>query len=144
VDLPAQVIAEAPEARSVRSKQRQPATPLAESKPHQDTILVIDDDASVRDLTSRFLSKLDFRLSRREWAKRDTARATSSAISHHTGCDYAGVRRMDGYKETEERSFIGGDPGDHGHHRRQRSHGHLTGSFQLSYQAGSTETVLRC
>jgi len=61
VDLPAQVLAEAPDAaRSAANSEA--AAPLAESKPHQDTILVIDDDASVRDLTSRFLSKLGFQV----------------------------------------------------------------------------------
>src|SRR5260370_28048603 len=34
--------------------------PVAASKSHKATILVIDDDASVRDLMSRFLSKLGF------------------------------------------------------------------------------------
>jgi signal transduction histidine kinase/CheY-like chemotaxis protein len=59
VDLPAQVIAEAPEsAKSAANDEA--AVPSAESKPHKDTILVIDDDASVRDLTSRFLTKLGF------------------------------------------------------------------------------------
>jgi len=55
---PPQVIAEAPEAL-VRSKSEQQLR--CESKP-TDTILVIDDDASVRDLTSRFLSKLGFQV----------------------------------------------------------------------------------
>ncbi len=59
VHLPAQVVAEAPE--SARSAGTSDAmAPLAESKTHKDTILVIDDDASVRDLMSRFLSKLGF------------------------------------------------------------------------------------
>ncbi len=59
VRLPAQVVAEASE--SARSAGTSDATaPLAESKTHKDTILIIDDDASVRDLMSRFLSKLGF------------------------------------------------------------------------------------
>ena len=59
VRLPAQVVAEASE--SARSAGPSDATvPLAESKTHKDTILIIDDDASVRDLMSRFLSKLGF------------------------------------------------------------------------------------
>jgi signal transduction histidine kinase/CheY-like chemotaxis protein len=59
VHLPAQVVAEA--AESVRSAGTSDATaPLVESKTHKDTILIIDDDASVRDLMSRFLSKLGF------------------------------------------------------------------------------------
>jgi signal transduction histidine kinase/DNA-binding NarL/FixJ family response regulator len=57
VHLPAQVVAEIPEsARSTASSS--PSSD--ESKSHKDTILVIDDDASVRDLMSRFLSKLGF------------------------------------------------------------------------------------
>jgi CheY-like chemotaxis protein len=61
VDLPAQVIAETPEAaRSAANSDA--AALLAESKPQMDTILVIDDDASVRDLTSRFLTKLGFQV----------------------------------------------------------------------------------
>jgi signal transduction histidine kinase/CheY-like chemotaxis protein len=59
VHLPAQVVAEAPEsARSTASSDVAPS--LDESKARKDTILVIDDDASVRDLMSRFLSKLGF------------------------------------------------------------------------------------
>ena len=59
VHLPAQVVAEAPE--SVRSAGTSDATAtLAESKARKDTVLIIDDDASVRDLMSRFLIKLGF------------------------------------------------------------------------------------
>jgi signal transduction histidine kinase/CheY-like chemotaxis protein len=59
VHLPAQVIAETPEsARSTGNSNEM--VPLAEFKIHKDTILVIDDDASVRDLMSRFLGKLGF------------------------------------------------------------------------------------
>ncbi len=59
VHLPAQVVADT--AESARSAGPSDATPpLAEPKTHKDTILVIDDDASVRDLMSRFLSKLGF------------------------------------------------------------------------------------
>ncbi|MCU1239866.1 MAG: response regulator [Candidatus Acidoferrum typicum] len=58
VHLPAQV-AEASE--SARSTPSSDVTPTSdESKSRRDTILVIDDDASVRDLMSRFLSKLGF------------------------------------------------------------------------------------
>jgi signal transduction histidine kinase/CheY-like chemotaxis protein len=59
VHLPAQVVAEAPE--SARSTPNGDAAPSPdESKTHKDTILVIDDDASVRDLMSRFLGKMGF------------------------------------------------------------------------------------
>jgi signal transduction histidine kinase/DNA-binding NarL/FixJ family response regulator len=59
VHLPAQVVIETQEsARSTASSDAAPS--LGESKTHKDTILVIDDDGSVRDLTSRFLSKLGF------------------------------------------------------------------------------------
>jgi signal transduction histidine kinase/CheY-like chemotaxis protein len=58
VHLPAQVTAEASE--SARSAASDAAVPLVESVTNKDTVLVIDDDASVRDLTSRFLSKLGF------------------------------------------------------------------------------------
>jgi CheY-like chemotaxis protein len=59
VHLPAQVVAETPE--SARSTARSDIAPSSdESKTHKDTILVIDDDASVRELMSRFLSKLGF------------------------------------------------------------------------------------
>ena len=59
VHLPAQVVAEAPES-AWSAGTSDAMAPLAESKTHKDTILVIDDDASVRDLMSRFLSKLGF------------------------------------------------------------------------------------
>ena len=59
VHLPAQVVAETPE--SVRSTASSDVAPSSdEPKTHKDTILVIDDDASVRELMSRFLSKLGF------------------------------------------------------------------------------------
>src|SRR6266704_3610522 len=59
VFLPTQVVMEGPEsARSMASGDA--ASSLAESKAHKDTILVIDDDASVRDLISRFLGKVGF------------------------------------------------------------------------------------
>ena len=59
VHLPTQVVMEGPEsARSMASGDA--ASSLAESKTHKDTILVIDDDASVRDLMSRFLGKVGF------------------------------------------------------------------------------------
>src|SRR5207253_6946097 len=57
VYLPMQVVMEGPEsARSMAGGDV--ASSLAESKTHKDRILVIDDDASVRDLMSRFLGKL--------------------------------------------------------------------------------------
>jgi DNA-binding response OmpR family regulator len=57
--LPAQVVAETPEsARPTQSSEV--ASSSDESKARKDTILVIDDDASVRDLMSRFLSKMGF------------------------------------------------------------------------------------
>src|SRR5205823_13490506 len=59
VRLPAQVVAEAPETgRSTPSSDVAPSP--EEPKTHKDTILVIDDDASVRDLMSRFLGKMGF------------------------------------------------------------------------------------
>jgi signal transduction histidine kinase/CheY-like chemotaxis protein len=59
VHLPAQVVAETPEpGRSTGSSEVAPLSD--ESKTRKDTILVIDDDASVRDLMSRFLSKMGF------------------------------------------------------------------------------------
>lgn len=59
VHLPANVVAEAPEpARS--SGNFDTATSFPEPKKDRDTVLVIDDDASVRDLMSRFLGKLGF------------------------------------------------------------------------------------
>src|SRR5437868_8426408 len=59
VQLPAQVAMETPEAaRPGGSKDT--GTSLADSKIKRDTVLVIDDDASVRDLMSRFLTKLGF------------------------------------------------------------------------------------
>jgi signal transduction histidine kinase/CheY-like chemotaxis protein len=61
VQLPAHVVADVPD--SVRSGgASDTATSFPEPKKHQDTILVIDDDAAVRDLMSRFLSKLNFRV----------------------------------------------------------------------------------
>ncbi len=58
VELPAQVAAETPE--SARPASIIDGASSMESKTQQDTILVIDDDASVRDLMSRFLNKLGF------------------------------------------------------------------------------------
>jgi signal transduction histidine kinase/CheY-like chemotaxis protein len=59
VHLPAQLVAETSEsARPAPSSDVAPTSD--ESKSRKDTILVIDDDASVRDLMSRFLSKLGF------------------------------------------------------------------------------------
>jgi signal transduction histidine kinase/CheY-like chemotaxis protein len=59
VHLPARVVAETTEVgRSTPNEEAAPSPD--ESKPYKDTILVIDDDASVRDLMSRFLGKLGF------------------------------------------------------------------------------------
>jgi signal transduction histidine kinase/CheY-like chemotaxis protein len=60
VQLPAQVIAETPE--SARSTASSEVAPSSDESSRKDTILVIDDDASVRDLMSRFLSKLGFQV----------------------------------------------------------------------------------
>src|SRR2546427_4944488 len=59
VRLPAQVVFEATENVQSESAGKIPAGP-SETKTGRETILVIDDDPSVRDLMSRFLSKLDF------------------------------------------------------------------------------------
>ena len=57
--LPAHVVVET--AESAPSEGASDASvPLPKSKANLDTILVIDDDPSVRDLMSRFLTKLDF------------------------------------------------------------------------------------
>ena len=59
VHLPAQVAAETTE--SPRSMPESEIAPVSdESQTRKDTILVIDDDASVRDLMSRFLGKMGF------------------------------------------------------------------------------------
>jgi signal transduction histidine kinase/CheY-like chemotaxis protein len=61
VRLPAQVAIETTESEpSVGTSDASRA--LSETKTDQDTILVIDDDPSVRDLMSRFLTKLDYRV----------------------------------------------------------------------------------
>ena len=59
VRLPAQVVVEAAETAQLESASKIPAA-SPETKTGMETILVIDDDPSVRDLMSRFLSKLDF------------------------------------------------------------------------------------
>lgn len=61
VHLPAQVVMEAPEASRLLEASDS-ATPAPAKKAARDTILVIDDDAAVRDLMSRFLGKLGFRV----------------------------------------------------------------------------------
>ena len=59
VQLPARVVAETSE--TARSTASSDVASLSDpSKARKDTILVIDDDASVRDLMSRFLGKLGF------------------------------------------------------------------------------------
>ena len=61
VQLPTQVALDSTKlARSVATNEGEAS--LSASKIHQDTILVIDDDASVRDLMSRFLTKSGFRV----------------------------------------------------------------------------------
>jgi CheY-like chemotaxis protein/two-component sensor histidine kinase len=59
VQLPAQVVIETTESASSNGTSDASAT-FSETKTDQETILVIDDDPSVRDLMSRFLTKLDF------------------------------------------------------------------------------------
>jgi signal transduction histidine kinase/CheY-like chemotaxis protein len=59
VRLPAQVVAETTESAQPESSGRVPVA-SSETKTGLETILVIDDDPSVRDLMSRFLTKLDF------------------------------------------------------------------------------------
>src|SRR5258706_13837200 len=61
VQLPANVVVEATEPAPTKEASKSLGT-LPETKPNQDTILVIDDDPAVRDLMSRFLTKLDFRV----------------------------------------------------------------------------------
>jgi signal transduction histidine kinase/ActR/RegA family two-component response regulator len=58
VHLPAQVVAEMPESVRLAGSDVAPSSPG--SNISKDTVLVIDDDAAVRDLMSRFLSKLGF------------------------------------------------------------------------------------
>lgn len=59
VQLPAQVAVETAESAPLEGASSDPVK-HPETKPHLDTILVIDDDPSVRELMSRFLTKLDF------------------------------------------------------------------------------------
>jgi len=59
VDLPAQVRIETPDSAPAEGTSEVPS-PAGAVKTDRDTILVIDDDAAVRDLMSRFLTKLDF------------------------------------------------------------------------------------
>ncbi|HXJ15227.1 MAG TPA: ATP-binding protein [Candidatus Limnocylindrales bacterium] len=59
VQLPANVVVEATELAPTKEASKSSGT-LPETKSDQDTILVIDDDPAVRDLMSRFLTKLDF------------------------------------------------------------------------------------
>jgi signal transduction histidine kinase/CheY-like chemotaxis protein len=59
VQLPAQVAIEATESAQSESAGKVPVA-SSEAKTGRETILVIDDDPSVRDLMSRFLTKLDF------------------------------------------------------------------------------------
>jgi CheY-like chemotaxis protein len=61
VQLPAHVVVETAESAPSEGMTNVSAT-LQETKTNLDTILVIDDDPSVRDLMSRFLTKLDFRV----------------------------------------------------------------------------------
>jgi CheY-like chemotaxis protein len=58
VRLPAQVVIET--AESAQSETASEVAASCQSKTGLETILVIDDDPSVRDLMSRFLTKLDF------------------------------------------------------------------------------------
>src|SRR5882757_7291293 len=61
VQLPTHVVVETSESAQPQGTSNASST-LPETKTHLDTILVIDDDPSVRDLMSRFLTKLDFRV----------------------------------------------------------------------------------
>jgi signal transduction histidine kinase/ActR/RegA family two-component response regulator len=61
VCLPAQVVLETAES-PLSGRTGDVQTPVPEIKPDLDTILVIDDDSAVRDLMSRFLTKLGFRV----------------------------------------------------------------------------------
>jgi len=61
VRLPVQVVIETADSAPPESASKVPAVP-AETKTGLETILVIDDDPSVRDLMSRFLTRLDFRV----------------------------------------------------------------------------------
>jgi len=61
VQLPTQIAMETTESASSQGTSDAPAK-FSENKPNLDTILVIDDDPSVRDLMSRFLTKLDLRV----------------------------------------------------------------------------------
>ena len=61
VQLPMQIAMETTESASSQGTSAAPAK-FSETKPNLDTILVIDDDPSVRDLMSRFLTKLDLRV----------------------------------------------------------------------------------
>jgi signal transduction histidine kinase/ActR/RegA family two-component response regulator len=59
-ELPAHVRTEAADSVRPDGASDSPTPASSPAKTNQDTILVIDDDAAVRDLMSRFLSKLDF------------------------------------------------------------------------------------
>jgi signal transduction histidine kinase/ActR/RegA family two-component response regulator len=59
VQLPAQVAVDMTESGTIEAAG-QASTALSKAKTDQDTILVIDDDPSVRDLMSRFLTKMEF------------------------------------------------------------------------------------
>jgi CheY-like chemotaxis protein len=59
VDLPAQVRTESPDSTQAEETS-EASSKVPTVKTDQDTILVIDDDAAVRDLMSRSLTKLDF------------------------------------------------------------------------------------
>jgi CheY-like chemotaxis protein/two-component sensor histidine kinase len=59
VQLPAQAVTETAESASPNGTSDASKT-ISNTKMDQETILVIDDDPSVRDLMSRFLTKLDF------------------------------------------------------------------------------------
>ena len=61
VQLPTQIAMETTESASSQGTSDAPVK-FSETKPNLDTILVIDDDPSVRDLMSRFLTKLDLRV----------------------------------------------------------------------------------
>jgi DNA-binding response OmpR family regulator len=59
VQLPAQVAVDITESGTIEAAGHA-STALSKAKTDRDTILVIDDDPSVRDLMSRFLTKMEF------------------------------------------------------------------------------------
>jgi len=89
VQLPTHVVIETTESTQSESADKVPAA-SSETKTGLETILVIDDDPSVRDLMSRFLTKLNFpRGRRREWRRRNSPCQTRSSAAHNPRCGHA-------------------------------------------------------